>query len=650
MKISTILDNIDAGTLALPEFQRGFVWNRDQVKKLMTSLYKRHPVGSMLVWQTRRDTTKARGQADLKDTVDMLLDGQQRITSLYGIIRGKAPRFFEGDASAFTDLYFDLEKEVFEFYGPVKMAGKFSWIDVTRLMKDGIEPFINELNTKEELREHFASYMTRLSTIEHILDINIHVEEITGEDKTTEVVVDIFNEVNSGGTKLSKGDLALAKICGSWPEAREVLQQKLQKWEKAGFSFKMDWLLRCINAVTTGEARFYALDTITTAKFEEGIEKTERAIDKLLNTISSRLGLDHFRVLGSVYSFPVMCRYIVQNGMSTGNHRERDKLLYWYVHTILWGRYAGSTESVLDKDLKVIDEEPQPIEGLITELRQNRGDLTLYPSDFRGYSRGARFYPMLYMLTRVWNARDWDSGDALKKHLLGNLSNLQLHHIFPKAYLYDASYDRFEVNALANMTFLTQETNLRISDKAPEVYFPEIEQKHPGILKSHWIPMEQHLWKKEHFREFLTARQALLADASNTFLNKLRDGEITEEPAYHEASGSHDRLPEARRPVLHDAHEEQLLQDTQQWLARIGLPEGEWNYEVFEGGQEPVAVFDLAWPDGLQVHLSQPVTLLIDASEEARKAANRNGFRFFTSVDEFKSYVNEEIMQYSREV
>ena len=73
MKISTILDNIDAGTLALPEFQRGFVWNRDQVKKLMTSLYKRHPVGSMLVWQTRRDTTKARGQADLKDTVDMLL-------------------------------------------------------------------------------------------------------------------------------------------------------------------------------------------------------------------------------------------------------------------------------------------------------------------------------------------------------------------------------------------------------------------------------------------------------------------------------------------------------------------------------------------------------------------------------------------------
>src|SRR5690625_228380 len=120
MKISTILDQIDMGSMALPEFQRGYVWNRGQVRELMASLYRRFPVGSLLVWETKRDKTISRGQDNIAENVKMLLDGQQRITSLYGIIRGKAPQFFDGDPKIFTDLYFHVEDEVFEFYGPMK--------------------------------------------------------------------------------------------------------------------------------------------------------------------------------------------------------------------------------------------------------------------------------------------------------------------------------------------------------------------------------------------------------------------------------------------------------------------------------------------------------------------------------------------------
>ena len=60
MKVETILDQIDLGAIALPEFQRGFVWNRDQVRGLMASLYRRHPVGSLLVWVTEKDTATMR--------------------------------------------------------------------------------------------------------------------------------------------------------------------------------------------------------------------------------------------------------------------------------------------------------------------------------------------------------------------------------------------------------------------------------------------------------------------------------------------------------------------------------------------------------------------------------------------------------------
>ena len=121
MKISTILDHIDSGHMALPEFQRGYVWNRDQVRGLFGSLYRRHPVGGC--WSGRRSRRPAthRGDGPLAaGVVKLLLDGQQRMTSLYGAVRGKPPKFFDGNAAAFTGLRFHLETETFAFYQPVK--------------------------------------------------------------------------------------------------------------------------------------------------------------------------------------------------------------------------------------------------------------------------------------------------------------------------------------------------------------------------------------------------------------------------------------------------------------------------------------------------------------------------------------------------
>src|SRR5215217_1227691 len=137
MKVATILDQIDLGTMALPEFQRGYVWNRDQVRGLMDSLYRKHPVGGLLVWVTKTENATTRGNGAVAPTgsVELLLDGQQRITSLYGIIRGKPPKFFDGNASAFTGLHFNLADETFEFFAPLKMKGNPLWVDVTELMQ-----------------------------------------------------------------------------------------------------------------------------------------------------------------------------------------------------------------------------------------------------------------------------------------------------------------------------------------------------------------------------------------------------------------------------------------------------------------------------------------------------------------------------------
>ena len=643
MNISTILDQIDMGGIALPEFQRGYVWNRDQVRGFMDSLYRRHPVGSLLVWEAQTDkvSSHARGNGKLSTgAVKLLLDGQQRITSLYGIIRGKSPKFFDGNTQTFTGLHFNLEQEVFEFYAPVKMNDNPLWIDVTKLMQQGLGGCYENLRTIPDFHVKSSSYINRLNAIEGIKNINLHIEEVAGEDKI-DVVVSIFNKVNSGGTKLSKGDLALAKICAPWPEARNELKARLEKWKKAGFDFRLEWLLRCINAILTGKASFDALDEIDTPTFKEGLSKAEKAIDTLLNLISTRLGLDHNRVLGSPYAFPRMARYLAQRGGTLPDYKERDKLLYWYVHTLIWGRYAGSTESVLNQDLHAIESSDGALNRLIDQLRQNRGDLRIQAEDFQGSGMGARFYPLLYMLTRVCKAKDWDSGTELSSHLLGNQNCLQVHHIFPKSLL-KPSYSKSEVNAIANFTFLTQHTNQQISNRNPSEYLDAFEKTQPGAIASHWIPMDRELWKLENYRDFLAARRELLAKAANSFLDSLLAGSIPE--------------PQATPAILErevvsipgssvSADEEQLLQECNNWVQAQGLPQGECMYELADAETgRAIAVLDLAWPNGLQEGYSQPVALLLDKGKEVEEAANLAGYRYFTDMAPFKQYVQREIL------
>ena len=376
MKISTILDQIDIGSMALPEFQRGYVWNRDQVRGLMHSLYHRHPVGSLLTWVTKTETAVTRGDASLPPgTVKLLLDGQQRMTSLYGIIRGQPPEFFDGNVQAFTGLHFNLEEEKFAFYMPMKMKDDPLWIDVTDLMRQGVGEFIQKVVGQAELQPRLTTYIERLNAVDGIKQVDLHIEEVTGDEKTVDVVVDIFNRVNSGGTKLSKGDLALAKVCAEWPDARAELKKRLKKWRRADFHFRLELLLRCINTIVTGEALFSALEKVDAEEFQQGLARAEKAIDTLLNMIASRLGLDHDRVLGSRYSFPLMARYLEQLGGHIADPKERDKLIYWYVHTFLWGRYAGSTESFLNQDLALVEETEGALDRLIGQLRQQRGDL-----------------------------------------------------------------------------------------------------------------------------------------------------------------------------------------------------------------------------------------------------------------------------------
>ena len=649
MKISTVLDHIDSGHMALPEFQRGYVWNREQVRGLFSSLYKRHPVGGLLVWVTDSTSADYRGDGGVAPgVVKLLLDGQQRMTSLYGVVRGRPPAFFDGNGQAFEGLRFHLDQESFEFYQPVKMRDDPLWIDVSAVMQAGQaghEDLLERLAADPAVGTAAVRYSARVSRLLGILDIDLHVEEVTGADKTLDVVVDIFNRVNSGGTKLSKGDLALAKICADWPEARNIMKAKLAEWSAAGYDFNLDWLLRSVNTVLTGEAKFAFLHDCSAEQIRDALDRAGRQIDTCLNMIAGRLGIDHERVFFGRFTVPVMVRYLDRHGGAL-SAEERDKLLFWFASAGMWGRYSGSTESYIDRDLEMLEGDDGGLDRLIRELRLWHGDLTVQPEHFDAWSSGSRFYPVLYMLTRMGDARDLGSGLPLKANLLGKMNRLEVHHIFPKSQLYKASYERREVNALGNFCFLTKGTNLNISDKRPEVYFPEIESRHPGALESQWIPMDERLWQISNFRDFLAERRRLLATQANACLSDLFHGDPR---ALAGAPGESVPIAGAAKPVIGGIttdEEEQSLRAVNEWIVNLGFKAGTLAYDYANPGTgDQEAIFDLVWMDGLQPGLSQPVVLLIDESEDVLDLANRAGLRCFRSVEGFKSYVQRDVLR-----
>ena len=642
MKITDILSHIDAGSMSLPRFQRGFVWGREQVRALFASLYRGHPIGSLLIWVTASETAEYRGDHRLAPgIVKLLLDGQQRITTLYSVARGVTPPFFDGDKRTLTGLRFHLDEQVFQFHQPVKMRDDARWIDITKFLQDdvtGILPLLQKVTGNSG--ELFAKYHERLTRLLDILKVDIPDQEVIGEDKTADVVVDIFNRVNSGGTKLSSGDLALAKICADWPEARDQMKEHVRRWNDYGYSFSLDWLLRCVNTVLTGRSEFHYLHSRRPDEIQDGMKRAVKQIDSLLDLIASRLGLDHARVFMGSYAIPVIARYLDQNGKKLSASDE-GLLLFWFFQSGMWGRFSGSPETRMNRDIEALEQGgPQ---RLLEQLRLWRGGMRIEADHFDAGTTKARFYAVLYSLTRMNQARDFLSGQPIQKGFLAKINSLEVHHIFPKAALRKSQnrYSTAEVNALANFCFLTKKSNLEIGAKSPKKYFPSVIENHQGALESHCIPTDPHLWDIDNYKEFLRERRLLLAKAVNGHLASLLSGDTKWSAEFH---GTAVRSPQP--PVIvetSDTGQEERrsrLEDVRDWMRRNQLPAGEVSWDVVdESTGVQLAVVDLAWPEGIQVGRSEAVAILLDADGETLQVVNQAGFRCFTEVQAFKAHV-----------
>jgi hypothetical protein len=206
-----------------------------------------------------------------------------------------------------------------------------------------------------------------------------------------------------------------------------------------------------------------------------------------------------------------------------------------------------------------------------------------------------------------------------------------VHHIFPKSLLYDAGYPRSEVNAVANFTFLTKQTNLEISNQKPESYLPAYMARHPNVVESHWIPLDPGVWALDVYPTFLEQRRAMLATALNAFLEELGRGQMADVS-----------LPAVSVGVAGAIDDEaQGIDALRAWLSKRGMDSGVIDHEVPARHGSVAAVLDLAWPTGIQPGLTEPVALLIHALPQVVETATNYGYRVFLQPEALKEHVEQ---------
>lgn len=542
MKIGQLIDSIQNQSLVLPEFQREHRWVRDQAKELMVSLIRSYPVGSLLFWKT--DHPPALRNIDkLPETLgafQVILDGQQRLSTLYMLITGEIPPFYR-DVRSSRDprqLCFNLDTGEFQYYRASDMKGNPLWWRVVDCFtRDDINVFriARKMDSSEDEAFELAQrYSERLNGLRSIREMDLPVQEVPS-DAAVNDAIDVFDRVNSQGTKLSDAELALAQVTGKWSHARRVMKSKIQNLSRHHFYFDLTFMTRALTGVVVQRALFETIHEKSRPELQEGWARLDKLLDYLVTVLPEWAFIHSTEDLNTANVLVPLLVYLSVNDGRFPSDKALRNAIHWLYAAHTWARYTAQTDQRLEHDISLVVQRRNPWQALRDQIIDQRGRIEVKADDLEG--RGVRhpLYRMSFILAKAHGAIDWFNGAPLViPH--GKTYKIHKHHIFPRSVLYDGNFDsdnhlhRKIVNEIANRAFLTADTNLSISNRLPEEYLPQVEERYPGALVKQFIPMNPELWKLENYRHFLQVRRELVASKINEFM----DGLISEPEVLHE--------------------------------------------------------------------------------------------------------------------
>lgn len=397
-----------------------------------------------------------------------------------------------------------------------------AWIGVHDFLKEGLTGLLERIEEVDENRRTvFQRNLARLSRLDKIRDYTYTVDQVSGDDFSVDEVVDIFNRVNSKGTPLTKADLALAHICGLWPEARAELRTFSARMEERGFGVDLNFLVRCLAGVATGSVSLEGAFLRQPAEnLQTAWQKTQPAFEHLVGVLRQEAFISNLGDLATNYVLAPASVYLARQGGRFPTEAIRRRFIRWIHLAGLWGRYSGSGETKLQQDVALVSGHClDPTHDLEAAILRERGRVTLEASDLEQARINSAVALLSRVVARSRGARDWYTGIPIFDRATGKSRGDERHYIFPKSVLLRSGFkDRTRINAVANRAVLGRKPPRNRRNLSPDEYLAEIEERQPGALQAQAVPMRRELWKTEKFLEFLAERRRLLADAMNDFI------------------------------------------------------------------------------------------------------------------------------------
>ena len=553
--VAKLVNMIEDGELQLPEMQRRYVWPATRVRDLLDSLYRGYPSGAILVWETDREMPSRNLAVEQNLSPfkghKLLLDGQQRLTSLTAILRGKPVTVRNRKKP--IEILFNLEHPDGPPVEVIEVDDDLADSDQESVEQDSDE---NGQNLQERLNQRtfvvsssalladprwvrvsdvfnvaksdaqflkpmvasfddpkFDKYSKRLQALRKIREYP-YVMHVLDKSLSYEEVAEIFVRVNSLGMKLRGSDLALAQITSRWQHSLKVFEDFQEECEQSWYMLDLGILVRALVVFATGQSRFKTVGTTPVTDLKRGWDEAKEGLRFAINFLRTNSGIENEKLLSSPL-FVIAAAYYGSQRHFNLTTPEASALRSWVYIASARGHYSASSETTLDADLNIIRESGDlkaALESQVGRLHVDAGDLI---------SRGKRsaLFPMAYLALKAKGAKDWRSQLELSLSHQGSDHWIEYHHIFPRKSLKDAGYEGDQINEIANMAFIAGGTNRSLSSKPASEYLKEVfEKSGKEALETHCIPTDPSLWQTSAFPLFLEYRRAALARAINDFI------------------------------------------------------------------------------------------------------------------------------------
>lgn len=527
LTVNQLIEKIDTGELGLPELQRPFIWKDSKVRDLFDSLMRGYPIGYLMLWECPSLEKKKSIGVDLHSydsPKEVIIDGQQRLTSLYAVMKGKKVINSKFDEKSIIISYNPLQDKFEVGYQATKKDPEWIYnisdVYTTSSSFKFINSFIKRLSEYRECKggvlteaeqdmisENINAIVNLKNHILPVFDIKANAEE--------EDVSEIFVRVNSGGVSLKQNDFILTLLSLYWDEGRKEIEEfskestfptkgKTTSYNQITTVAAQD-LIRVVMAYAFDRARLkYGYKLLRGADFDKRgavdgelrIQRFDTLKDKLpdvldvhswhefLKAIMNAGYLSGDLILSGNAIFYSYAFYLIAKHRFHASYNENMHLTsLWFFYASLVSLYTGSFESTVEshlnsiKDLSTLKEYKDFILSRVNErLTNDYFDITLVGSEGLAVSgKGNNAWNAYVAALNIMDAKILFSKSNLLVSKLfepgtdGNRKSLEKHHLFPKAHMKAQGYTDAKINQMANYAFIDWKDNMDILDDAPSV-------------------------------------------------------------------------------------------------------------------------------------------------------------------------------------